>query len=334
MILDATALQPVLTPEAALGVLEKELKRKKQANAEITDVKLVYTPFWLFSFDVTGTQGPAPTGKTALNAFSGEINDFVPMLVARPLKKARSTPEGTECEVEPTAIDAGEVKEAAKAKVASQLGVSKENVVVSAFTKYYVPFYRVWLDVANDSFEVNVDACMGAPLGAEAIPGARKGFGEEVASNLGGVASPGGLAEAIKNPSKLKYLIVAALVLLALFLVVSRLGASSGSDCKVSPDFLSSANFVGARELAPFELSGGRLFVQGTCAFTNPGTEKQTFNVITRVVHKSDGQLLATNMTTVFELGNTGGSAKITEFELVWNGIADGDYKFEYEKMS
>ncbi len=338
MILDAVALQPVLTPEAALGVLDKELKRKKQLKAEITDVKLVYTPFWLFSFDVAGAgagaQGPAPSGKTALNAYTGEINDFVPMLIGRPLKKGRSTPEGgAEAEIEPTAIDAAEVKEAAKAKVAAQLGVSRDAVIVSAFTKYYVPFYRVWLDVANDSFEINVDACLGAPLGAEAIPGAKKSFSEDIAGNLKSVVSPGGIAAAVKNPSKLKYLLLIVVVVLALFLIVSRLGgSSSGADCKVSEDFLG-RGFMGAQELAPLEIGRGKLLVQGVCSFSNPGTEAQTFNVITRVVRKS-GELLATNATMVFELPNTGGLKRDLPFELSWTGVADGDYAFEYEKMS
>jgi len=338
MILDAVALQPVLTPEAALGVLDKELKRKKQLKAEITDVKLVYTPFWLFSFDVAGAgaSGPTPSGKTALNAYTGEINDFVPMLLGRPLKKGRSTPEGgVEAEIEPTAIDAAEVKEAAKAKVAAQLGVARESVIVSAFTKYYVPFYRVWLDVANDSFEVNVDACLGAPLGAEAIPGAKKSFSEDIAGNLKSVASPGGIAEAAKNPSKLKYLLLIVVAVLAVVLIVSRLGGgSSGADCKVNNDFLGNG-FLGAQELAPMELGRGRLLVQGICSFSNPGTEKQTFNVITRVVRKSNAiEILATNVTMVFELPNTGGSSRDVPFELSWTGVSDGDYKFEFEKMS
>ncbi|MEM0475369.1 MAG: hypothetical protein QW343_01080 [Candidatus Norongarragalinales archaeon] len=327
MILDAIALQPVLTPEAALGVLEKELKRKKQLSAEITDVKLVYTPFWLFSFDITGTQGPAPTGKTALNAYTGEINDFVSVIVARPLKKSRSTPEGTECEVEPTAIDASEVKEAARAKIAAQLGVSKENVVVSAFTKYYVPFYRIWLDAANDSFEVNVDACLGAPLGAEAIPGGRKGFTEELANNLRSVTTPSGIADAARHPTKFKYLLVALVAILAVVLLVSRLGGSAGVSCKLNQEFGSPQNIL------PFELGGGKLFVQGVCSFSNPSNEKQTFTVQTRIVRKSSPELLAVNLTTVIDLPNTGGLAKDVPFELAWKGVADGDYKFEFEKI-
>ncbi len=333
MILDAMALQPVLTPEAALGVLQKELKRKKQLKFEVTDVKLVYTPFWLFSFDVTGAQGPAPSGKTALNAYTGEINDFVPMLVSRPLKKSRSTPEGAEPEIEPTAIDAAEAKEAAKTKVAGQLGVAKDTVIVSAFTKYYVPFYRVWLDVANDSFEVNVDACLGAPLGAEAIPGAPKGFAEDIAGNLKSVASPAGLAEAAKNPSKLKYLMLIAIAILVVVLLVTRLGSSSDVSCAVDSSFLGPKNLVGSQELVPLELSGGRLTVQGICLLSNPSDEPQTFSLQTRIVRKTSDERLAVNLTAVVELPKTGSLPSQRPFELDWKGVPDGDYKFEYEKI-
>jgi hypothetical protein len=116
-------------------------------------------------------------------------------------------------------------------------------------------------------------------------------------------------------------------------LFVSRLGESAGVSCSVYPDYLGSKNLVGAQELAPTQLSGGKLLVQGVCAFSNPSQDKQSFTVRTRVVRKTSPEMLATNLTSVVDLPNTGGLAKEVFFELVWKGIPDGDYTFEFEKI-
>src|SRR3989338_6310434 len=67
MILDAPTFELVLTPEAALGIIQKEVSRKRWAKWEVEDIRLVYTPYWIFSFDVTA-EGAQPSGRVAMNA--------------------------------------------------------------------------------------------------------------------------------------------------------------------------------------------------------------------------------------------------------------------------
>ncbi|KKW37671.1 MAG: hypothetical protein UY87_C0087G0010, partial [Candidatus Peribacteria bacterium GW2011_GWC2_54_8] len=88
----------VLSPEAALGIVQKTVLSKGWKQFDVSDVKLVYTPYWVFSFDVLAGESN-PTGKTALNAYTGELNDYVPYLIERPLKKVKETEEGAEAEV-------------------------------------------------------------------------------------------------------------------------------------------------------------------------------------------------------------------------------------------
>jgi hypothetical protein len=66
---------------------------------------------------------------------------------------------------------------------------------------------------------------------------------------------------------------------------------------------------------------------------SNPSDEKQTFALQTRIVRKATGERLALNISTVFELGNTGSTPVQQPFELEWKGVPDGDYKFEFEKI-
>ncbi len=194
MLLDANAFQPVLTPEIALSVVQKGLTAKQQPKFDVEQVKLVYTPFYSFSFDVAAEGSSAPTGKAAINAFTGEISDYVPLLFDRPLSKTKTVNE-KEAEVEETAIAPPEVRDAAAAKLAAQTGVKRDAITISAVTKVYVPFYRVWFDLADDSYRVDVDACLGTPFGLEAVPAREKTWGQATEEAVKKMKSPSGIAE-------------------------------------------------------------------------------------------------------------------------------------------
>ena len=109
MILDATTFELVLTPEVAIGIVQKELGRSGYKAIDISQIRLFYEPYWVFTFDVEGAQQPI-SGKTALNASSGDVNEFVPILLDRPLNKTKRTADNVESEVEPTSVDRKEVE--------------------------------------------------------------------------------------------------------------------------------------------------------------------------------------------------------------------------------
>src|SRR3989344_5571685 len=160
MILDAQSFKTVLTPEAALGIVQKSVLERGWKQYDVSDVKLVYTPYWVFSFDVLAGEA-SPTGKTALNAYTSDLN------------------------------------EVAATKVAAHAGLKRESVSVSAATKYYIPSYQVWVDAANDSFKIDVDAVLGNPQGIEAIPARPKGFGEAAGETVNKMKTPSGWMELI-----------------------------------------------------------------------------------------------------------------------------------------
>jgi len=357
MMLDAQAFQTVLTPEAALGIVQKTIMQKGWKKPEVTDIKLVYTPYWLFSFDVIAVQGPSPSGKTALNAYTGELNDFIPILFERPLKKTRITPEGVEVEVEPTSIDAREAKSVAQSKVAAHVGLKPENISVSAFTKYYVPFYRIWVDVANDSYKIDVDACLGAPLGVEQIPERPKTWEEATGETLQKLKTPKGwielggkvfsrgestaasAAETAGGGRKLsfKYLALGAIIVILLFFLLSRqLGGGVTVSCKVYQDFLGEPPFLGFGEqpLEPKIGRDGKLFIKGECELNNQGSQTTSVVVQTRVKKKSNpNEILGLNLTMAPQLPPSSGRPSVKEFMISWDGVRDDDYKFEYEKL-
>lgn len=193
MILDAPTFELVLTPESALGIVQREAAHRGWKKLEVEEIRLIYTPVYLFSFDVKNENGPPITGKAALNAYSGEISDFIPILLDRPLKKTKTPQEGAD--IEDSAISLPEAKTAARDKIAAQTGLKTENVSASAFTKYYIPFFRVWLEIGGAPLKVDVDALMGAALGMENAPERPKTWGEATSESLSKLKSPSGWIE-------------------------------------------------------------------------------------------------------------------------------------------
>lgn len=193
MVLDAPTYKTVVTPEAALGLVQKEIRHKGWKNVEVEDVRLVYTPFYVFGFDVA-TEGTAPIGgKAALNAYNGDLDELVPMIIERPLTRQSKPEEGAE--VEDTSIPAVEAKGVARDKISVQTAVPRDRVSVSAVSKVYIPYYRVWGSVGHDSFRAHVDALMGSVVGLEAIHERPKTWSESTSQTLGKLKSPSGWAE-------------------------------------------------------------------------------------------------------------------------------------------
>lgn len=351
MLLDAPAFVVVLTPESALGLVAKEVKKKLWGKVEFEEIRLVYTPYWVFSFDVAAEGGQVPSGKAALNAFNGDISEFVPMLLEKPLKKTSSVADDVKAEIEKTAVKQGEVKEVAALKIAGQTGLKKEQVSISAVSKIYVPSYRTWVDVAGDSFKVEVEAALGVPSGLDAIPSRTKNWDEVTAETINKMKSPAGIADLTSqlfsgvgkagSPQDAsgpvaKYGVLFLILLVLLFLVVSRQGGGGGSvsvDCKLDDSFLGPPRVLGLfgdRKVIPRLLPGNQFTVSGSCFFTNGGDKAASSLVGVRIMSKE--LVVASNTTFVSSLPPTTVPVP-KEFEVVWTGARD-EYSLAFEKLS
>ncbi|MFH0835802.1 MAG: hypothetical protein V1834_01430 [Candidatus Micrarchaeota archaeon] len=345
MLLDAPSFKAELTPEIALGIIQKSLMRKGWKSYKVQDIKLVYTPYWLFSFDVVGvSEGPAPTGQSALNAFSGELNDFVPALVHQPLKKTKSTEDAAEPEVETTAIPQSEVKETAATKVASHVGIQPDSVKISAVSKMYVASYRVWLEVAGDAHRIDVDAAVGSASGMELIPDRPKTWSEETDAALNKMKTPSGWAQLFgmlfnfASPKKegspiQKYagLIVIILILMAV-VFFNPLKSAGTTDCKIAPEYLGSAGlFGGTKPLEPVKLANNQRIVRGTCFITNANTEPRTVIIQERILD-AEGKIIATNSTSAINIPQTQTPLE-KSFEIKWVHSGSPSYSFQFEVL-
>lgn len=350
MILDAQSFKTVLTPESALGMVQKAITERGWKQFDISDVKLVYTPYWVFSFDVLAGES-APTGKTALNAYSGDLNDYIPYLLERPTKKSNQTEPSAQSEVLPTAISRSELSDVAATKVAAHAGIKREMVTISAATKYYVPSYQVWIDVAGDSFKIDIDAVLGNPQGIEAIPARPKGFSEAAGDTvkkmktpagwmdligrtmamLTGAAKGGGGSGPMQNQT-VRYALI-GLVILALAYFFFFRGTNEGSvTCDLFPRYYNSPEWfgLGAKTVKAGVTTEGKLHVEGQCEFRNPGTEDIPAIIALVKINSASGQVIAQNSSFVGLLSPTGSTPSLKTFSIEWDGPRTQRMTFSY----
>ncbi len=355
MLLDAQSFKTVLTPEAALGIVQKAVSERGWKQFDISDVKLVYTPYWVFSFDVLAGEA-SPTGKTALNAYTGELNDYVPYLLERPTKKTNQTEPEVQSEVLPTAISKSELNDVAATKVAAHAGLKKELVSVSAATKYYIPSYQVWVDAANDSFKIDIDAVLGNPQGIEAIPQRPKGLGEAAGETVNKMKTPAGWMELIgktiavitgaakgaggqggSGPKALqtpwiRYALLGLVVLALAYFVFFRTSNQGTVSCDLFQRYYNPPELfgLGAKTVRPSITQEGKLLVEGQCAFTNPGAEDIPAIIALVKINSASGTTVAQNSSFVGLLSPTGKTPSLKTFTIEWEGSRSQKYYFAY----
>ncbi len=348
MLLDAQTFELVLTPEIALGSVQKDLSRAGHKNIEVQQIRLFYEPYWIFTFDVEGAQQPI-SGKTALNASSGDVNEFVPMLLDRPLNKTKNTAENAECEVEPTSVDRKEVEKVSQARVAAQLGVKKDQVSVSAFQKIYVPFYRIWLSVDGTPFKAEVDGCLGATFGLEGVPQKQKGMDEVTKETIEKMKSPSGWMDLIGRTGSAVtggltgksapipgmgqagvWIILVGIIVLV-FLLANPLRGTSGMSCQLNDAFYKTdLNLIlyKFQTIVPGYGDDGTRYVEGACKFTTKNKEGE--QVCPQVYLRLDGQ--DTFRKSASDLCGTkvtyNDYATVKDFRIEW---ADDNIKHAYE---
>ncbi len=310
MLLDAPGFVFNVQPENALSIIQKVIQSKRWSDYELSEIQPFYTPFYVFTYDINTGNG-AQSGRAALNANSGELNEYIPMLLDKPIKKINSTPPDMNIEVESTSIREGEVKDLAAIKIAGQTGGKKEQIVISAVSKLYAPFYKVWIDVAGDDYKLEVDGCLGTPFGAEAIPEREKTWEESAKETVKKMQTPAGMAELAgktvkevgggmgnKN-SQNKYIIWIVLVAVIIAAGYFYLNQAKGNiSCTVSPQFVQNSWFGLQKNIVPGS-EGNYSFFSGTCTLSS---SKLMQNVLADVFVTSAGKRIAVqnlNVTSI-----------------------------------
>ncbi len=201
MILNKPSFSISFSFEDCVSTIESIIKSHGWTNFEVGDVKLVYTPYWIFSYDafLESTEkgkekfiSDTSSSKMALNSHTGELNQDIPSLLEfNPVHNVRKPDEKYEFEVVTPLISKNEVQKIAPIKLASQLQVPKDNIVISALQELFVPVWILQIKVAEGVYRFEVNAVSGDIINEQEIPEREKSWIEVTNETLSELQSPG-----------------------------------------------------------------------------------------------------------------------------------------------
>jgi hypothetical protein len=201
MALENPALALTIKVQDILYILEGILKQRNWKDFELASIKLVYTPFHIFNYDILVEDKDSQTsqgtsGVMAINAVNGRLDpELVDIIEKQPVTYEKEISHDIQYEVAPTAISKDELKETGRVKLAAQLGVKKENVSVSGIRTVYWPVWTVFAELTGMVQKIEVDGVTGVPLNIEEVPTREKGWLEVTADTLQKMKSPSGWVE-------------------------------------------------------------------------------------------------------------------------------------------
>ncbi len=201
MYLNKPAFPVSFTVENIIGLIESMVKGKSWTKFEVADISLVYIPFWIFNYDAY-SEAPSEegekvvsaleSGKMALNAFTNELDENVGFLYDSGDAEMQQKPTADyPFKIQRPKIRESDAKEITSLRLAAQLGLKKENVIISGLELVYLPIWFTWVTVAEGTYKLQINAVSGEILNEEQVPEREKGWLEVTSETLQDLKQPG-----------------------------------------------------------------------------------------------------------------------------------------------
>lgn len=170
-----------ITADDVREQVKELLEEKEWEEFEIQKPELWFFPYYVFTYnafsesaDESGvkTVSEGEKGLTAMNAQSSELEESIGKQFDELENDLVTKPSVEEFKVLRFRIQASEAPRLAQLKIASKLGMDKENVVISGLKAVYFP---VWLcdasfDEEKNQVEFQIDGVSGELLSEDTVP--------------------------------------------------------------------------------------------------------------------------------------------------------------------
>ncbi len=212
-------------------IVADTLRSKHWHHFKEGTVKLVYEPVYLFTYDVffeeNNTVVGETSGKVAISAVDGHLIEHIPYVMDEmPIEFTKEPKHSYQMEVKDVSLSKEEAKELAQIKLASTLKVPKNAVKVVGGSLLLWPVWKVWVEVREGSYRIDIDGVTGMVFGAEKVPERELGWYEITQNVLTELRKPSGwikymdkLADTLNVPRWIAYLVFLLLLLYLLTLI-------------------------------------------------------------------------------------------------------------------
>lgn len=179
-----------------MKLLENLLKDRNWHNFKVAEIKLVYVPFWKTSYiaffeKVSDGQKIVSRTVSSKRALDNQLrfdDELLFLLGSSAVEKkpAHAYP----FEVVKAHIPENDAKKIVQIKLAEMLMLGKDNVIVSELEKFYFPKWVAFLEVAEGTYRIEVNAVNGKIFGREKVPLREKGWLEITSETLNELKEP------------------------------------------------------------------------------------------------------------------------------------------------
>jgi len=211
MLLEHPALKLTVGVQDIINIIEALLREKNWKKFELMNFKLVYTPMYVFNYDVLmeqdvqgQTYSQGFSGTMALNAVNSKLEPVVTeILEKQPVEYEKDISHDFEYELEKPAITRDELKDTCQIKMAGKFNVGKEAIAASGFRLIYWPVWRVFVTLPKRIQKINIEAVSGYTLNIEEVPEKEKTWMQVTEETIDLLKTPEGWMKLSKSAASM-----------------------------------------------------------------------------------------------------------------------------------
>ncbi|MBU2099889.1 hypothetical protein KKG83_07315 [Candidatus Micrarchaeota archaeon] len=175
--------------------IKSTLEEKNWFEFEVIEVKLVFIPYYFFSFDAFYEEeekkivSETVYGSLALNGKTAELEEISVPEETELTQKIEDIPENIPFEEMKFHFDE-KIELIAQIKTAAHLKTAKDNVIIHSLKKVLFPVWIIDFSLEENTFQFQLSGIDGEVISEQEIPERELGFWEITAETLNELKSP------------------------------------------------------------------------------------------------------------------------------------------------
>ena len=178
------------------NAIQKFVSSRGRSSFQISGKKLVYKPFWFLDFASYSKKGEHfdhSNGTRAMDASTNEFDSIVGEFAKSIPKNATKSPEDyATTEIIRAKSSGNAAKKAAQMALAAEQNIHPENVAITSFELYYLPFWEVSATIGDAQYNFRVNAFSGEITDEGGLTTKEKNIPELVQETISELKTPEG----------------------------------------------------------------------------------------------------------------------------------------------
>ncbi len=185
--------------EQTTEFIKNTLEQKNWSDFEVIEVKIVFFPYYFFSYEVffeeeNKTVSQTKSGKAVLNGMTSQLEEISLPEEADLIEEIEEIPENISFEELQFKLSE-KVELISQIKIAEKMQVPKDNVVIHSLQKVLFPVWIIDFAVETNNFQFMLSGVDGSVIKEEEIPERLQGFWEITSEALSELKHPKAWAE-------------------------------------------------------------------------------------------------------------------------------------------